>query len=72
MNGTVKVYVAFWVALVVVIASIVIGVTVTALDNNKAMVEMVKAGANALEAGCAVEGSNETGGIDCNILMSKK
>lgn len=72
MNGTEKVYVAFWIALAGVITSIVTGVTITALDNNKAMVEMVKSGANPLEAGCAVEGSDETGSIDCNILMSKK
>ncbi len=72
MNGNEKLLAVFWVAVGVFLISLSIGCTITALDNNKTMVEMVKAGANPLEAGCAVEGSNETGSIDCNILMSKK
>lgn len=71
MNEEGKFYAVVWTLAAIVIVVTLICCTVKGLHNNTTLLEMVKAGANPLEAKCAVKGSGN-GGDDCNILMSKK
>jgi len=67
-----KFYAVVWTLAAIVVVVTVCCCSVTSIHNNDTMLEMVKAGANPLEARCAVEGSGNSSTVDCNIIMSKQ
>lgn len=72
MNQEGKFYAVVWTLAAIVFLGFTGSYIICNSKDNDTMLEMVKVGANPLEASCAVLGNHSSSSIDCNILMAKK
>ena len=72
MDSTDKFWVIVWSLATVVALGLTISYIICNETDNQTMLNMVKAGANPLDARCAVIGNGGSDSFSCNILLSKK
>lgn len=65
-----KYWVSIWALVIFGLGFLATLCTINEIDNNKTILNMVKAGANPIDAKCAISPSTST--VDCNIIYSKR
>ena len=72
MDESGKFYAVVWGLVALVLLGFTVSYAVCNAKDNDTMLNMVKAGANPLDARCAVLGNGNSAAFDCNLVMVRK